>query len=371
MQARFEVPATLVGLVKHVLSIVVVALGLVAAASLAGVALGAPAAVEPGAPTGERSTATPQKQVAQTAAHAQKAPKHKAKVQKPKVFTLPPSVRIAGVRVGHLVPARAEQVVQKAFDKPLPVRIDKLRLLVDPGKLAKPYVVGAVGHARSAKPGTKLPLVVNVHGAAVRAWARKLADRVNRVPSKSGLGLRHGKPYVGRHAYGRHLDQNELVARVVHALSSNTRLPVRLTTERLQPRALPDARAAVIVINRSANTLSLFHGVKPWKTFRVATGQYAYPTPRGRFDIVVKYKNPWWYPPASPWAAGASPIPPGPGNPLGTRWMGLSAPGVGIHGTPNPASIGYSESHGCIRMYIPQAEWLFEHVDIGTTVFIV
>jgi lipoprotein-anchoring transpeptidase ErfK/SrfK len=51
--------------------------------------------------------------------------------------------------------------------------------------------------------------------------------------------------------------------------------------------------------------------------------------------------------------------------------MGLSAPGVGIHGTPEPQSIGYSESHGCIRMLIPQAEWLFNHVDIGTTVFIV
>ena len=60
-----------------------------------------------------------------------------------------------------------------------------------------------------------------------------------------------------------------------------------------------------------------------------------------------------------------------PAHPLGTRWMGLSAPGVGIHGTPSDASIGYSVSHGCIRMHIPEAEWLFNHVDIGTTVFIV
>ena len=64
-------------------------------------------------------------------------------------------------------------------------------------------------------------------------------------------------------------------------------------------------------------------------------------------------------------------MPPGPGNPLGTRWMGLSAPGVGIHGTPEDGSIGYSLSHGCIRMHIPEAEWLFEHVDVGTPVYIV
>jgi lipoprotein-anchoring transpeptidase ErfK/SrfK len=51
--------------------------------------------------------------------------------------------------------------------------------------------------------------------------------------------------------------------------------------------------------------------------------------------------------------------------------MGLSSPGVGIHGTPDAASIGYSASHGCIRMRISDAEWLFTKVDIGTTVFIV
>src|SRR5207344_2549 len=96
-----------------------------------------------------------------------------------------------------------------------------------------------------------------------------------------------------------------------------------------------------------------------WRTFTVATGQAIYPTPLGKFDIVVKWKDPWWYPPDAEWAKGAQPIPPGPGNPLGTRWMGLSAPGVGIHGTPDPASLGYSASHGCIRMFIPSAEWLF------------
>jgi lipoprotein-anchoring transpeptidase ErfK/SrfK len=50
--------------------------------------------------------------------------------------------------------------------------------------------------------------------------------------------------------------------------------------------------------------------------------------------------------------------------------MGLDAPGVGIHGTDAPASIGYSASHGCIRMQVPDAEWLFEHVHVGTPVVI-
>jgi lipoprotein-anchoring transpeptidase ErfK/SrfK len=51
--------------------------------------------------------------------------------------------------------------------------------------------------------------------------------------------------------------------------------------------------------------------------------------------------------------------------------MGLSARGVGIHGTPDAASVGYSRSHGCIRMFPHQAEWLFRRVRIGTPVLTV
>jgi lipoprotein-anchoring transpeptidase ErfK/SrfK len=118
------------------------------------------------------------------------------------------------------------------------------------------------------------------------------------------------------------------------------------------------------------NTLKLYDGRKLVRTFRVATGQSVFPTPAGVWRIVDKQRNPWWYPPASPWARGLKPIPPGPGNPLGTRWMALNASGVGIHGTNAPASIGYSASHGCIRMQVPEAEWLFQHVQLGTPVVI-
>ena len=77
-----------------------------------------------------------------------------------------------------------------------------------------------------------------------------------------------------------------------------------------------------------------------------------------------------WLTPAWAGASSREPVPPGPGNPQGTRRMGLDDYGVGIHGTPNAASLGYSASHGCIRMAIPSAEWLFERVRIGTPVVI-
>ena len=165
----------------------------------------------------------------------------------------------------------------------------------------------------------------------------------------------------------------DLLQRVSRALTGNSRLPLGVHAKAVRPTVTAAGLGPVILINRAQNRLWLF---KPnndvWREFAVATGQAIYPTPAGRFDIVVKQVNPWWYPPTQDaWAAGLSPVPPGPNNPLGTRWMGLSAPGVGIHGTDEPGSIGWNASHGCIRMQVPDAEWLFGHVKIGTTVFIV
>jgi lipoprotein-anchoring transpeptidase ErfK/SrfK len=286
---------------------------------------------------------------------------------------LPPRVHVAGVKVGGLEAPAAARVVQQAFARPLTVVVDKRTFSLRPTLLATPYVDGALRRATTTAPGENVRLVVSVHGTAVREVVERIAHKVEHHAAKSdfALRLRNGKPYIAPGAFGRKLDTGEMVRRIVHALAANTRRPMRFATKTVEPRVLSGASRRVIVIDRSKNVLSLYKGTKLWEQFHVATGQSAYPTPAGRFHIVVKWVNPWWYPPASPWAAGESPVPPGPGNPLGTRWMGLSAPGVGIHGTPQPQSIGYSLSHGCIRMLIPQAEWLFNHVDVGTTVFIV
>jgi lipoprotein-anchoring transpeptidase ErfK/SrfK len=64
-------------------------------------------------------------------------------------------------------------------------------------------------------------------------------------------------------------------------------------------------------------------------------------------------------------------VAPGKSNPLGSRWMGLSAKGYGIHGTNVPTSIGKAASHGCIRMRKQDLEELFEMVTVGTIVELV
>ncbi len=155
------------------------------------------------------------------------------------------------------------------------------------------------------------------------------------------------------------------------ALARNSRGPISLELDVVKPKVTKGDLGTAIVIMRESKQLRYFNRARLVRTFGVATGQSQFPTPTGNFEIVTLQRNPWWYPPPSDWAADADPVPPGPGNPLGTRWMGLSAPYVGIHGTPDAASIGYSASHGCIRMRIPEAEWLFNHVELGTPVFIV
>ena len=89
-------------------------------------------------------------------------------------------------------------------------------------------------------------------------------------------------------------------------------------------------------------------------------------TPIGQFHIIEKIKNPTWYPPA--WAELDGPVGPGPDNPLGDRWIGLSAPLVGIHGTNNPINVGGSVTHGCIRCFPAQIRELFEKVNVGEPV---
>jgi lipoprotein-anchoring transpeptidase ErfK/SrfK len=133
-----------------------------------------------------------------------------------------------------------------------------------------------------------------------------------------------------------------------------------------------NALSGQIVVDIGDLRLYLYRDGVLVKSYPVATGQPAYPTPTGTYSIVNMTKDPTWLPPNSDWAKDAQPIPPGTENPLGTRWMGTSAPGVGIHGVPpsEDGSIGTYASHGCIRMHNWDAVDLFDRVVIGMPVII-
>lgn len=133
-------------------------------------------------------------------------------------------------------------------------------------------------------------------------------------------------------------------------------------------RAMLDKMVGRVIVDINSRKLRLIQDGRVVKTYPVAVGTAAHPTPRGKYEVIDKQYNPAWYPPNSPWAAGLGPIPPGPGNPLGTRWIGTSADAIGIHGTYADYSIGTAASHGCVRMHISDVEELFEEVSLGSTV---
>ncbi len=127
-----------------------------------------------------------------------------------------------------------------------------------------------------------------------------------------------------------------------------------------------------LILNLPAFALRLYVGAVKAAEYHVAIGRPGAPTPTGRFTVVSKIVDPWWRPPEE-WypAQERQPVPPGPNNPLGSRWLGITWDGeYGIHGTTNPDSIGGAVSLGCIRLRNHEVEELFDRVEEGWPVVI-
>src|SRR5208282_5107404 len=129
------------------------------------------------------------------------------------------------------------------------------------------------------------------------------------------------------------------------------------------PKAREFAKTTVrwVLVSIPDRKLALFANGKVVRIYRIAVGKTSTPSPVGEFKIVNRVSNPTYYHKGQVIAAGK-------GNPVGTRWMGLSAKGYGIHGTNQPNSIGKAASTGCIRMGKQDLEELFAIVDVGDTV---
>ena len=282
-------------------------------------------------------------------------------------------VSIGGVKVGGLDSEQARSAITWWYNRRLRFVFYGKRWSLKPETLrAKADVDWAVQEALKAQPTQHLSLRVDVDEKQIDRYVNALDGRLSVGAEDATATLAGLRPVVHAGKPGLKLNRLETKRRIESALAVAAYRPLlRPVAKTVAPSVTRKNFGAVVVIHRGSNVLHLFRGDRPWRTIRVATGQAIYPTPTGSFTVVDKQRNPWWRPPDSDWAKGLKPIPPGPGNPLGTRWMGISAPGVGMHGTPDAASIGYSASHGCIRMQIPDAEWLFDHVRIGTPVFIV
>ncbi len=119
-----------------------------------------------------------------------------------------------------------------------------------------------------------------------------------------------------------------------------------------------DPRVVVSIPDRK---LALLDNGRVVKVYDLAVGKPSSPSPTGTVRVVTRIPHPTWYQPGKV-------VGPGKANPLGTRWIGLSLPGYGIHGTNAPRSIGRAASHGCFRMRNRDVEELFELVATGDVI---
>lgn len=140
---------------------------------------------------------------------------------------------------------------------------------------------------------------------------------------------------------------------------------------------LPAGTARGLTINLAE--MRLFHvagqaGAIKVERYPLGIGREGRETPEGHFRVINKQENPFWHVPEGLRAQHPDQpelVPPGPANPLGSYWLGLSARGYGIHGTNRPLGVGRRVSYGCIRLYPEDIQRLYAEIKTGTPVAIV
>ena len=296
-------------------------------------------------------------------------------------------VTAAGTDVSGLTLAEAAGKLYNTFafatGRPLSTHVAGHKFAVSPPDLGVVFDVNkSARRAYNAglKPHTTtvdVPLFITFDAAKVTAYANKVAADIKRNPREARVNIKLSSIGKVSSKDGRAIDAAALAGSVGAAISDPAKDRIltpklKVVRPRVTTAGLAKAYATIVTIDRANFKLRLFKRLKLSKTYGVAVGMPAYPTPTGRFTISNKAVNPAWTAPNSPWAgayanetvAGGSAE-----NPLKARWMGI-ANGVGIHGTGIPGSIGSRASHGCIRMTVPDVIDLYPRVPVGTPVLI-
>lgn len=137
---------------------------------------------------------------------------------------------------------------------------------------------------------------------------------------------------------------------------------------------VPELRENGLLINLPQRMLYYFRDWELVAAYPVGLGKPSWPTPAGEFSVIDKEVNKAWRVPKSiqeemrrEGQMVKTEVPPGPDNPLGKHWLGLSLTSIGIHGTIAPASIYHFQSHGCIRLHPDDIEALFAQIERGAT----
>lgn len=219
---------------------------------------------------------------------------------------------------------------------------------------------------------------ISVNRRAVDKFVDGIAKDVHRPAVNAELSLQVTDVAVSPDKNGRKLaNPGAIEKRIVRAFRSpggKRRLKAKLQTIKpsVTERDVWAKNPVIVTVAHDAQTVRVFKEGEVVRTYRVAVGQDEFPTPRGRFAVDRKEKNPVWNVPDSDWAgdlAGQT-VPGGdPRNPLVARWVGISGP-VGFHGTKDLGSLGSRASHGCVRMNPADVIDLYDRVEVGTPILI-
>jgi lipoprotein-anchoring transpeptidase ErfK/SrfK len=153
--------------------------------------------------------------------------------------------------------------------------------------------------------------------------------------------------------------------------STNNSKPAVIPTTKpaLATKSLPPIAAVNLVLKLKERKVYVYQGERVLATYPVAVGRKGRETPTGEWQIMETLVNPGW----TNFNTGAF-VPPGPKNPMGTRWIAFWTDGqdtIGFHGTPDVKSVGKAVSNGCVRMYDKDVQAMYALVKVGTIVRVV
>jgi lipoprotein-anchoring transpeptidase ErfK/SrfK len=305
-------------------------------------------------------------------------------------------VTVAGVDVGGLKLPEARRRIQRelvpALERPVSVRYRGRRFILTPRRagLRADAVAMANEALHRSRDGTivtrvardltggeedaRIPARVHYSRAAVTAFAQGVKKTLDRPAQDAKLNfpsLTRVKEHNGLFVYAAPLLQRVERALAQQGVGRRVQPQVKILKPKVTRAQLARKYPTLIVVERSAFTLTLYKHLRLKHSYTIAVGQIGLETPAGLYHIQNKQVNPSWQVPNSAWAGSLAGrlIPPGPDDPLKARWLGIFA-GAGIHGTDQTWSLGAAVSHGCIRMSIPDVIQLYSQVPVGTPIYI-
>lgn len=310
---------------------------------------------------------------------------------------VPQGVTVAGTDLGGMTESQARTAIEQAVSvpmlRPVSVQAADKTFTFDPkgivsvdvdAMLAEAYAprrtAPIIARVRHDVGGVPLPTTIapkySLDEQAVSAWMANVVSQVDTPPLNAERKVVKYELVVRPSAVGLKTDVAGSEKAITDALQaesalSDTSRTVTIPVASIPPKVSEKSFKKTMVVSLSERRLRLYNGAKLEKTYRVAIGTPAHPTPPGDWTIINKRYMPTWTNPGSAWAKSMPPyIPPGPGNPLGTRALDLDASGIRFHGTNKIGSVGTAASHGCMRMYMHDIEDLFPRVPINTPVYI-